>query len=171
MQVHVAFLMRRHRSLPIDALQKPLTGHSLSAPTYAGKRFKIWGRQRKYYTLPASTGWCDKLQNLASRTLSFSQHLAFSFCFLATLSLFPWKISFLIPPFTAPGSSNCCCIRMDTDAPAGRTLNAGAPWVPVLQRHQHLLHSNDTELAHPPLPWIWNKSFKESNMHSSWIAN
>lgn len=56
MQVHVAFLMRRHRSLPIDALQKPLMGHPLSVPTYAGKCFKIWGSERKYYTLPVSTG-------------------------------------------------------------------------------------------------------------------
>lgn len=48
--------------------------------------------------------------------------------------------------------------------------------MPVLQRHQHLLHGNDMKLAHPPLPWIWDKSlqavsFKESNMRPSWIAN
>lgn len=36
MQIHVAFLMRRHGRLPTEALEKPLMGHSLSVSTHTG---------------------------------------------------------------------------------------------------------------------------------------
>lgn len=129
----MAFLMRRHGSLPTDAQQKSLIGHSLSVPTYAGNCTQSVSKYReaRENTLPASTGISSK--TLPPALCSFPNILPFPSVFCRSLSP-PLKASFLISAFTALGCSNCWCIRMENFKgrnPSGANsakTSAPTPW-------------------------------------------
>lgn len=132
----MAFLTRRHGSLPTDALQKPLMGHSLSVPTHAENLLKVFQN---------TAGW-EKIPHLPPQgDVISSETLPPALCPFPNILLFPsaplpWKNNFLISTFTALGCSNCCCIRTDKDVLVVRT------WSP--------LGANSAKTSAPG-PWQW----------------
>lgn len=118
----------------------------------------------------------DCLPLKGGTTLSKTLPPAFCNIFSKNSDFFLEKTAFLFLP-TQPWTVNCWCIRMDGYVPIMRALRAGAPWVLILHRRQHLDRCNGVEPSHWTLPWTGDKhlqavSFKEiTNVRSSWITN